>query len=78
MNVNPMKLLALKSEYTKFQNRHPKVIPFFQTISQNALKENTVIEMQVSTEDGKQYASNIKITAEDIRMFQELKSAFQE
>lgn len=78
MNVNPMKLMALKTEYAKFQKRHPKIVPFFQAVSQNALKENTVIEIQVSTEDGKQYASNMKITPEDIRMFQELKSSLQE
>lgn len=77
MNINPMKAMALKAEYSKFQNRHPKVLPFFNAVYNNALKENTIIEMQVSTEDGGHYASNIKLTAEDIRLFQELKDGLR-
>lgn len=77
MNINPMKAMALKAEFSKFQNRHPKVLPFFNAVYSNALRENTVIEMHVSTEDGKQYSSNIKVTAEDIRLLQELRETMQ-
>lgn len=77
MNINPMKAMALKSEYAKFQKRHPKVLPFFQAVYSNALKENTVIEMQVSTEEGTTYTSNIRITEEDIQMLKDLQELFR-
>lgn len=77
MNINPLKAMALKAEYSRFQTRHPKVVPFFNAVYGSALKENTIIEMQVSTADGKQYSSNMKITAEDIKMLQDLRELFQ-
>lgn len=77
MSINPMKAMALKSEYAKFQKRHPKVLPFFNAVYSNALKENTIMEMHVSTEDGTQYTSNIKITKEDIEMLNDLRELFR-
>ncbi len=71
--LNPMKLLQLKASWEQFKIRHPRLSPFLGAVSAGALREGTVIEVTVSTADGKKYSSNLKLSAEDIRLMEELK-----
>lgn len=71
--MNPMALLALKSSFEKFQKGHPKFIQFVQTIAQIGVKEDTIFECKVIMPDGKEMMANLKITQEDLEMFEKLK-----
>lgn len=71
--INPMKLLWLKGAWEQFRLRHPKLAPFLNTVSKKALQEGTVLEITVTSADGQKYSSNLKLTAEDIRLMEELK-----
>lgn len=71
--MNPMALLALKSSFDKFQKGHPKFIQFVQTIAQTGVKEDTIFECKVIMPDGKEMMANLKITQEDLEMFEKLK-----
>lgn len=42
-------------------------------ILQNGVKEGTVFEISVKDPDGKEIASNLKITKEDLELFEKLK-----
>ena len=42
-------------------------------VSQNAIQEGTILEIQVTCPDGKSFASNLKVTAEDLEMLQMLR-----
>lgn len=53
MGINPLKLMQLKDAWMQFNRRHPKLAPFFRAIQAKALKEGTVIEMKVTTPEGK-------------------------
>ena len=66
MNMNPMMLMQLQQRIQTFQQEHPKVLPFFMAIKDNALEEGAVIAMKVTTKDGKTLESNIKLTANDV------------
>lgn len=77
MNINPMKFMTLKGEISRFQERHPKIFQFCRAMGQEALKEGTVIEIQVTTAEGKSYSSNLKLNQDDIRLIEELKKEAQ-
>ena len=70
MNMNPMLLMQLQQRFSLFSQDHPKVLPFFRAIGSNAMQEGTIIDIKVTTPDGKELASNIKLTANDIETAQ--------
>ena len=70
MAVNPMALLKLKERYRLFMQQHPKVRPFFSTITKKAVMEGSVMEIKVTTPDGQEYVSNIRLTEDDLKTFQ--------
>lgn len=72
VGMNPMDIFRIKSLWDRFQNAHPK-FPAFLKAAAGAVGENSVIEISITTEDGRQIASNLKISAEDLQLFQELK-----
>lgn len=66
MAINPAVLLRFKERMRIFQNDHPKIRPFFHMLKEKALTEGTVFELKVTTPDGQEYVSNIRLTANDI------------
>lgn len=66
MAINPAALLRMKERMRIFKADHPKVGPFFQMLRERALMEGTVFELKVTTPDGQEYISNIKLTPDDI------------
>ena len=66
MNMNPMLLMQLQQRFSLFSKDHPKVLPFFRAVGSNDMQEGTIIDIKVTTPDGKTLESNIKLTANDI------------
>lgn len=73
MAINPMQLFALKGDFDKFKLNHPRFIQFIQAISQDGIKEGTVLECKVIGADGKEMQTNIKVTQDDLELFKKLK-----
>lgn len=73
MALNPMQLMGLRSDFEKFKNNHPKFIQFVQAIAQSGVKEGTIFECKVISPEGQEIQANIKITQEDLALFQKLK-----
>lgn len=71
--MNPMQLLQIKGMWTEFTSRHPKFPHFLNAVSQNGITEGTIIEIQITTEEGKNFASNLKISKEDMELFRKMK-----
>ena len=63
MAINPMKLLELKNLWSAFTRRHPKFPQFISAVQQAGISEGTVIEVQITTPDGRTFTSNLKGTA---------------
>ena len=70
--MNPMALMQIKGMLDKFTKNHPKVPMFFQSVGQN-IGEGSVIEITVTTADGKNLCTNMKVTEEDLALFEQLK-----
>ena len=71
--INPLRLLQLKSAWEQFQARHPKFPAFLNAASRNTLEEATIIDVTVTSPDGRQIGTNLKLTAEDLQLLQEIK-----
>ena len=61
--------------WNHFKNNHPKFPAFMKAVMQNGITEGTVFEVNVTTADGKTISSNIKISADDMQIIQELKES---
>ena len=78
MNMNPMALLALKSDFDKFKNNHPKFLQFAKAFTKAGIQEGTVRECKVITADGREFQTNIRVTADDLELLEKLKNLRQE
>lgn len=73
-NMNQLaKMQKLKSLSNRFQRNHPKFFPFLKAVSSSALMRDTIIEINVTTPDGRQLCSNIKFNEEDMDLMEALK-----
>lgn len=75
--MNPLALLAIKSSIDQFQQNHPKFIQFITAVAQNGIEEGTVLDCKVISPDGNEMHANIKITKDDIELFEKLKEINQ-
>ena len=66
MNANPMALLELKNRFDTFRVEHPKFLAFLHAMRDHAMTEGAVMEMKVTTPDGQEYVSNIRVTENDV------------
>lgn len=71
--MNPAKLIKFKGKWDAFRERHPKFVNFMKYVGSGTLKENDVLEMVIRSEDGNEVRSNLRLSAEDITFFNELK-----
>lgn len=72
--INPMTLLKMKNIWSKFEANHPKFPLFLKAVSQAGLAEDSIIEINITTADGKNFASNLKIKPEDMELLEEIKN----
>ncbi len=70
--LNPAKILKIKSYWNKFTQNHPKFPQFINAVQNTGIAEGTVIEVNITTPEGKTLSTNIKVTASDKEMFEEL------
>ncbi|MBR7089517.1 MAG: hypothetical protein IKI46_03350 [Lachnospiraceae bacterium] len=75
MGMNPIAMMQAAGRMKIFQEQHPKAIAFIQSISNGDLREGSVIEIKVTTPEGKESVSNIKLTADDIETFNLFKNS---
>lgn len=75
--INPAKLFKLKSAWDTFSKNHPKFPKFLEAMHKSGMEEGSLIEINVTTPDGKTICSNIKITQSDKELFAELSELFR-
>lgn len=72
MAIDPMQLLKFKGIWDGFTKRHPKFPAFLKAMTQGTITEGSVIEITVTTAEGKVISSNLKVTKEDMEMMEAL------
>ena len=75
--INPAALFKLKGAFSEFSQNHPKLLPFLKDAAANSLKEGTVVEISVTTPDGRSIKSNIRLSERDVQLFSEVYSGLK-
>lgn len=78
MNLNQIAMIQkLKGGMDRFRINHPKFPLFLNAVSQDALIEGTVVEINVTTPEGRNYCSNLRLKQEDLEFIESLKALRQ-
>lgn len=72
--LNPMALMKLKKSWETFVANHPKFPAFMQAASQGMIGEDSIIEVSITSPDGRKISTNIKVTQSDMELFEGLKN----
>lgn len=72
---NPMELMKIMGLWNSFKSNHPKFPKFMAAAAQpGVITANTILEMKITTADGRTLETNMKITESDMELFQQLKN----
>lgn len=71
--MNTTQIFRLMGAWQKFTSNHPKFPRFLKAIAAEGIKEDTIIEISITTPEGKTYCSNVKITQSDLELFEQMK-----
>ncbi len=71
--VNPAMIFKIKSMWDEFTRSHPKLPRFFQAVVSHPLEEGTIIELTIQRPNGDTLTSNVKLTASDLELVEQLK-----
>lgn len=75
--INPAKLMKVKNAWDTFTRNHPK-FPMFLTAAQNSgIQEGTIIEITITSPEGKTISTNVKITESDAALLREMTDMVQ-
>lgn len=73
--MNPLAALKIKNMLTVFRENHPKVPQFFKA-AYGILDVGSVVEMSITTSEGKRIVTNIKVSESDLEQIREIKELF--
>lgn len=72
--MNPMDVMQLGSRLQTFSSQHPKFGAFLREAGRDAMREGSIIEMKVTSPEGQEYVTNIRLTAEDVETINMIRS----
>ena len=70
MAINPMKILQMKAGWEKFQENHPRFVPFINAAGRE-IRQDAVIEIALVTPEGKRLETNLKVKADDMELLKQ-------
>lgn len=70
--VNPLKLMKFKDSWKGFEERHPKFVKFIMAVMNSGIGEDSIIDVKITLPDGREIASNMKVTKEDVELLKNL------
>jgi hypothetical protein len=72
MAFNPLELLKIKKRLDLFNTAHPRVLPFMQAV-EGDLRPGAVMELKVTSPEGLERVTNIRLNEDDVETFQMFK-----
>ncbi len=68
MALNPVDLVTLGSKIQTFKEQHPKFPAFVKKVGKEAIAEGAVLEVKVTSTEGQDYVTNLRLTSEDVEL----------
>lgn len=70
--INPAKLFKIKSAWDQFVRNHPKFPMFMDAVKNTGIEAGTIIDITITTPEGRNLSTNIKVTPSDKELLEEL------
>ena len=71
--MNPMDMMKAAGMWKEFQDRHPKFPLFLKAAMEpGVFGEGTVLELSVTTPEGRKMETNVKLAKEDMELFEQI------
>lgn len=70
--MNPAKLFKIKGAWDKFTENHPKFPLFINALRSSGIEEGSIIDINITTPEGKIMSTNIKVSQSDKELLAEL------
>lgn len=67
-------VMKMKSAWDTFNHNHPKFMPFCQAVGREGIGVGTIIEVKVTSPEGKEFNTNMKLTQSDLDLFEQVRS----
>ena len=74
MTTEPSDMMKIKGAWDQFTRNHPKFMPFIQAVGKDAIGDGTVIEVKVTSPDGREFNTNMKLTQSDLDLFSQMRN----
>lgn len=71
---NPADIMKLMGFKNKFESNHPRFVSFIKDVARTGVGEGDILEVSITKPDGTKTTANIKVTADDVVMVNELKT----
>lgn len=75
--MNPTALFRLKGVWQSFTQNHPKFPLFLQAVQNTPMQAGTVIDLKITTTEGKTMQTNVRLTASDLELIASLRDMAQ-
>lgn len=75
--MNPAALFRLKGAWQSFTQNHPKFPLFLQAVQNTPMQAGTVIDLKITTPEGKTMQTNVRLTASDLELIASLRDMAQ-
>ncbi|MDE6036357.1 MAG: hypothetical protein K2G36_10695 [Ruminococcus sp.] len=70
--MNPLALVKIKPLLKKFKENHPKLLMFVRK-TVNEVDDGSIVEVKVTTSEGKEFFTKVKVTGEDMELVNEMR-----
>jgi hypothetical protein len=70
--MNPAKLFKIKGAWDKFTENHPKFPLFINALRSSGIEEGSIIDINITTPEGKIISTNLKVSQSDKELLTEL------
>ena len=67
-------MMKIKGAWDQFTRNHSKFMPFIQAVGKDAIGDGTVIEVKVTSPDGREFNTNMKLTQSDLDLFSQMRN----
>lgn len=71
--MNPLALVKIKPLLKTFKENHPKFLMFVRK-ALNEVDDGSIVEVKVTTSEGKEFFTKIKISEQDIELVNETRN----
>ncbi|MBE5963937.1 MAG: hypothetical protein IKL73_02080 [Lachnospiraceae bacterium] len=71
--MNPAMIFQMKKHWETFVANHPKFPLFLRAAKDNGISVGSIIDVTITTADGKSISTNVKLTESDMQLFEAIK-----